>query len=273
MLTNDSDVEGNAFTLDTTPVSGPAAGNTLTLNADGSFTYTPDPGDPLAVPAVPAFSGTDGFQYRICEDLGGPNELCGTATVTINVGVNTAPVAADDAAQAQQTTATQTSPATGNVLANDTDADGDALTAALEAGPANGTLTLNGNGTFTYTPNLNFVGTDSFTYTANDGSAASNIATVTITVIDRFTITSAEYRQRQLRWNVQGTVSRPTSSITLYKNSVSPANLIGTANVDPISGTWGFNNTNVAPAVQGDTVIAVSSGGGVSAPRVVNIRR
>ena len=275
ILDNDSDVEGNPFTLDTTPVSGPAAGNTLTINADGSFTYTPDPGNPLAVPAVPAFSGTDSFQYRICEvdANNNPTNVCGTATVTINVGVNTAPVAVNDTAQAQQTTATLTSPATGNVLANDTDADGDGLTAALKAPPANGTLTLNGNGDFSYTPNLNFVGTDSFTYVANDGVADSNVATVTITVIDRVAITSAEYRIRQGRWNVQGTVSRPASTITLYMDSVSPANLIGTANVDPISGAWNYNNTTVAQPPAGTTVIAVSSGGGVSAPRVVNIRR
>ena len=48
--------------------------------------------------------------------------------------------------------------------------------------PANGTVTLNADGSFTYTPNANFNGTDSFTYTANDGTADSNVATVTITV-------------------------------------------------------------------------------------------
>lgn len=147
------------------------------------------------------------------------------------------------------------------------------MTAALVAGPANGTLILNGNGDFTYTPNLNIVGTDSFTYVANDGVADSNIATVTITVIDRVTVTSAEYRTRQGRWNVQGTVSSPSSTITLYTNSVSPANLLGTANVDPISGAWTFNNTSVPQPPAGTTVIAVSSGGGVSAPLTLNIRR
>ena len=57
-----------------------------------------------------------------------------------------------------------------------------ALTARWSTSPANGTLTLNANGGFTYTPNANFNGTDSFTYTASDGTADSNIATVTITV-------------------------------------------------------------------------------------------
>jgi uncharacterized repeat protein (TIGR01451 family) len=60
--------------------------------------------------------------------------------------------------------------------------DGDALTVSLASGPANGTVTLNPDGEFTYTPDANFNGTDSFTYTANDGQADSNVATVTLTV-------------------------------------------------------------------------------------------
>ena len=68
------------------------------------------------------------------------------------------------------------------VLDNDTDPDGDTLTAVLVTGPTNGTLTLNADGSFTYTPTDNFIGTDSFTYTANDGALNSNTATVTINV-------------------------------------------------------------------------------------------
>ena len=59
------------------------------------------------------------------------------------------------------------------MLGNDSDVDGDALTAVLVSGPANGTLTLNADGSFTYTPDANFNGTDSFTYKANDGTADS----------------------------------------------------------------------------------------------------
>ncbi len=68
------------------------------------------------------------------------------------------------------------------VLANDTDPNNRALTAALVAGPAHGMLTLNSDGSFTYTPATNFVGTDSFTYNDTDGLATSNTATVTLTV-------------------------------------------------------------------------------------------
>ena len=68
------------------------------------------------------------------------------------------------------------------VLGNDSDADDDSLTASLVTSVSNGSLDLQTDGSFTYTPNLNFNGEDSFTYVANDGKADSNIATVTITV-------------------------------------------------------------------------------------------
>src|SRR5262249_31161410 len=66
---------------------------------------------------------------------------------------------------------------------NDTDADGDSLTAVLVSTATNGTLTLSANGSFAYTPANNFTGSDSFTYKANDGLANSGVATVTLTVI------------------------------------------------------------------------------------------
>ena len=69
------------------------------------------------------------------------------------------------------------------VLGNDTDADGNPLTASVVAGPANGSLTLNADGSFTYTPNANYNGADSFTYKTNDGVVDSNTATVSITVV------------------------------------------------------------------------------------------
>jgi len=68
------------------------------------------------------------------------------------------------------------------VLANDTDIDEDALSAALVSGPRNGTLSLAADGSFIYTPNAGYVGTDSFTYRATDAEGASSTATVSITV-------------------------------------------------------------------------------------------
>src|SRR5207244_634424 len=90
----------------------------------------------------------------------------------------------------------------GNVLTNDSDTDNtdgivgneDTLSAALDSGPSHGALTLNADGTFNYTPNANFFGSDSFTYHAVDSdSAASNVATVTITVDEVHDATVAPY--------------------------------------------------------------------------------
>jgi len=70
------------------------------------------------------------------------------------------------------------------VLGNDSDIDSPSLTAVLVAGPSHGTLTLNANGSFTYTPSANYNGSDSFTYKANDGALDSNVATVSFTVTE-----------------------------------------------------------------------------------------
>ncbi len=164
VLSNDSDVD--SATLTAVLVTGPAHG-TLTLNANGGFTYTPAAG----------FTGTDGFTYQASDGL----LLSNTAAVTIAVGgPNRAPVAANDTyTTAEDTVLTVTAP---GVLANDNDPDGDPITAVLVTGPTSGTLTLNSNGGFTYTPALNFFGSDSFTYQASDGLLLSSTATVTITV-------------------------------------------------------------------------------------------
>src|SRR5829696_6498582 len=164
VLANDSDPDGNP--LSAVLVSGPSHG-TLSLNADGGFTYTP----------AANYHGSDSFSYRASDGT----LQSGPATVTITVSaVNDAPTAAADAYSTGEDTAL-TVEASG-VLANDTDPDGDALNAALVSGPTHGTLDLNANGAFTYTPIANYYGTDSFTYRASDGTLQSGPATVTITV-------------------------------------------------------------------------------------------
>jgi hypothetical protein len=95
----------------------------------------------------------------------------------VPVVTNRAPVTVVDSFTTSEDT-TPTVPASG-VLANDTDADGDSLTAHLNGSVSHGTLALAANGSFTYTPAANFNGTDSFTYHANDGKSDSNITTVT----------------------------------------------------------------------------------------------
>jgi VCBS repeat-containing protein len=103
-----------------------------------------------------------------------------TATVTISVGINTPPVANNDSYSTPANTPLTV--AVPGLLTNDTDLDNDPLTAVFVTNPTNGTLTLNPNGSFTYTPAAGYSGLDSFTYQANDGTANSNTATVTIGV-------------------------------------------------------------------------------------------
>src|SRR5207247_876183 len=102
-----------------------------------------------------------------------------TVTITVNA-VNHAPVATNDSFSVNEDTALVV--AAPGVLGNDTDVDSNPLTAVLVSGPSHGTLTLNANGSFSYTPAVNYNGPDSFTYKANDGSLDSNVATVAITV-------------------------------------------------------------------------------------------
>jgi subtilisin family serine protease/putative cell wall-binding protein len=91
--------------------------------------------------------------------------------------ISSAPVAGADAGACDEDVY-----ATVGVLGNDTDADGDPLTAELATGPAHGVLELAASGAATYTPDANWSGTDAFTYRAFDGDLYSQPATVTITV-------------------------------------------------------------------------------------------
>ena len=102
------------------------------------------------------------------------------ATLATPPAGNTAPVAVADSYSTPQNTAlVQAAP---GVLSNDTDADSNPLTAVLDTNVTHGALTLNANGGFTYTPTTGYSGPDSFTYHANDGTANSNIVTVSLTV-------------------------------------------------------------------------------------------
>jgi len=162
VLTNDLGIDGDALSAEV--VTGPGAG-TLVLNPDGIFTYTPN----LNV------NGPDGFTYRVHDTTGNSADLAVVITVT---PVNDAPVAVVDDASTDEDVALS-----GDVLANDTDVDTDhaSLTATEVSGPTSGSLTLNADGTFEYTPNANFSGVDSFTYRVSDGVAFADLP-VTINV-------------------------------------------------------------------------------------------
>lgn len=138
----------------------------------------------LTFQAAPDAYGTSyaAFTFTV-RDSGTPAAFAGTSSaMTLNVAaVNDAPVAMADAySVAEDGTLGVAAPA--GVLANDTDVEGDALSAVLVTGPSFGILTLNADGSFLYTPNADFHGSDSFTYRASDGAAASASVTVAIDV-------------------------------------------------------------------------------------------
>lgn len=130
---------------------------------------------------APADSGGDNVYEVIvrANDGAGGNDTQ-TLSITITPVNDNAPLASDDSYIAIEDGTLNV--AASGILTNDSDLDGDSLTASLVTGPANGSLVLNSNGSFTYSPNANFFGTDTFTYRATDGALNSNVATVTITV-------------------------------------------------------------------------------------------
>jgi len=158
-----TDIENDPLTY--AIVAQPAHGTVVLV--DNVATYTP----------ALNYTGPDSFTFKANDGALDSN----VATVSITVTpVNDAPVAVDDEyTVAEKDTLTIAAP---GVLENDVDVDGDALTAILVDTVSNGTLTLNTDGSFTYTPDEYFNGTDSFTYLASDGTLQSELATVTITV-------------------------------------------------------------------------------------------
>ncbi len=164
VLSNDLDVDGD--TLAAHIVTAPVHGS-ITLNADGSFVYTPSAN----------YNGADSFTYVANDGL----LDSAVATVSIVVtSVNDAPVAVNDT----YTIAEDLSLVIGlpGLLVNDSDVDGDALTTSLVTGPSHGTLVLNADGSFSYTPSSNYNGADSFSYIASDGKLNSSTASVALTV-------------------------------------------------------------------------------------------
>lgn len=141
------------------------------ISADGEFRWTPSEAQ-----------GPGSYDFEICVS-DGHVEVCQPITIVVN-DVNQAPKAfADQYAMAEN--AVLSVAAMDGVLKNDVDDDGDPLTAVLVQAPANGSVTLAEDGSFTYQPKKNFSGTDTFTYYAYDGQLKSNITTVTITIEDQ----------------------------------------------------------------------------------------
>ncbi len=215
VLSNDTDANGDS--LMAVQDAGPANGS-LTLNLDGSFSYLPNNG----------FFGDDSFQYHASDGLENSN------IVTVNIHVNGAPVAFDDNYSTNKNIPLNVSAP--GVLGNDSDEG--AITAMLDSGVSNGTLSFSSDGSFTYTPNLGFSGNDSFTYHANDGSLDSNIATVTISVINSVPVAVADNystaRNGQLTVGAPGVLSNDSDPDGDSLNAVK--------DTDPPNGTVTLNS-------------------------------
>ncbi|MCC6075585.1 Ig-like domain-containing protein, partial [Pseudomonas sp. GCM10022188] len=154
-----SDVDGDALTF---AKAGDPANGSVTVNTDGSWTYVPNAN----------FHGSDSFTVTVSDGQGGSKTVTVAVTVT---PANDAPVAVDAA-----TTTPEDTPVTGQLVASDL--DGDALSFVKAGDPANGSVTVNTDGSWTYTPNANFHGNDSFTVTVSDGQGGSKTVTVAVTV-------------------------------------------------------------------------------------------
>jgi len=175
VLNNDTDDNNQLNPATVTVASAPTHGTTSVDSGTGKITYTPDTG----------YLGADAFMYTVA-DTGGL--VSAAATVSLDVtNANLPPVVTDDGYTGNQDTPLTI--AAPGVLSNDSDPNNDPLTAALATNPSNGTVTLNADGSLTYTPNAGFSGNESFTYVANDGTVNSASATVTLTIVPPVTVT------------------------------------------------------------------------------------
>jgi hypothetical protein len=166
VLINDDD-DGENVMVAASRVSDPNHGEVVDFRSDGSFTYRPDPG----------FRGPDSFRYTVSDSA----TTSEPAQVTIEVReANLAPSANDDG-YSTGTGEALSVPAPG-LLANDTDANNDALAARSDVDPPTGTVSVGKDGGFTYRPPPGFRGVERFTYFANDGTTDSEPATVAIVV-------------------------------------------------------------------------------------------
>ena len=162
LLTNDTDAEGDPLTV--TSVTGAVHG-TIAQPSSGVFTYTPDLD----------FNGVEMLNYTVSDFHGGT----GSSTVKVTVTpVNDPPVANNGAV----TDVEDAVDVPLHLVANDTDVDGDLLTATSVSTPAHGTVTQQPGGAWTYTPDPDWNGVEVLSYAISDGNGGTASANVTVTI-------------------------------------------------------------------------------------------
>ena len=167
VLANVSDSDGDLDPGSLSVSSGPAHG-AVNSKGSGTLEYIPEPN----------YNGSDSFSYQICDT----DSLCVTAAVMVAVlARNDLPAVSDDSGYQGEEDSPLVVAAPG-VLKNDSDVDGDNLTALVESQPAHGTVSLKADGSFSFTPKSNYCGSDSFTYTASDGNGGVGTANVKLDV-------------------------------------------------------------------------------------------
>ncbi|MCV6623621.1 MAG: retention module-containing protein, partial [Cellvibrionaceae bacterium] len=171
----DTPISISVLSNDSDPDNDPLSVQGFSQGANGSVSLDPSTGEIIYTPNL-NFVGSDSFSYTITD----PSGATDTAIVTITVGpnINDQPIAIDDSI-----TTPEDSAVTISVRDNDSDPENDPLTVTAVTQGSNGSVSIDPvSGNPIYTPNLNFVGIDSFTYTITDPSGASSTATVTVTV-------------------------------------------------------------------------------------------
>ncbi|PTQ72176.1 retention module-containing protein [Pseudomonas sp. GV071] len=249
LLRNDTDVDGD--TLSVTSVQNPTHGS-VALNNNGVITFTPDAN----------YNGEATFQYSISDGHGGTSN----ATVTLYVtAVNDAPTTSN-----QSLTTAEDTALTGTIVGNDI--DGDALTYTLAIGPAHGSLTLNANGTFTYTPTANYNGADSFTVKVADPSGAfvNSVISVGVTPVNDAPTTADQTKTTAEDTAVSGQIVASDVDGDTLSYAIRSGTAHGSLVLNTSTGAYTYTPTGNYNGSDSFT-IRVSDGKGGTADSVVNI--
>ncbi|HKL88836.1 MAG TPA: cadherin-like domain-containing protein, partial [Salinibacter sp.] len=176
-----TDPDDGTSNLTYTVTTSPSQGRIL-VNGEAVSSFTQQQIENRAVQYEHTADTPENDQFTFdLTDARGAGPTGRTFAITVRM-VNVPPTASDDEYVVKQGQTLSVADSTNGVLGNDSDGDGHPLDATLADGPAKGSVTLNPNGTFEYTPNRGFDGTDAFTYEATDGFGGSAQATVDIQV-------------------------------------------------------------------------------------------